>query len=132
MRPSACTATPITLLIITLMAVTGCNRTVDKPAVTAQTGLPPPAEVRRAYLWDCGNGMTLRMENLYSDDAITLDLPEGPRRLPHVVSASGARYSDGSLSFWTKGDNATFERQGSAPVNCRELRCAATSTSGCR
>ena len=34
----------------------------------------------------------------------------------------GAKYSDGSLTFWTKGDTATLERQGSAPVQCREAR----------
>jgi putative lipoprotein len=42
--------------------------------------------------------------------------------LPLVVSASGAKYSDGSITFWTKGGTATFERAGSAPVECQELR----------
>ena len=64
------------------------------------------------------------MKNLYREGAITLEMHEGPRKLPQVVSASGARYSDGSLSFWTKGRSATFERAGSAPVPCRELRAA--------
>ena len=54
------------------------------------------------------------------ENAITLDMHEGPRKLPLVVSASGAKYADGSITFWTKGSTATFERKGSAPVECRE------------
>jgi len=124
--------------IAALLTLAGCNRAADEPAaMPAQPGaaepfesaaaaapaeVAPPEGVLRAYVWDCGGGLTLRMKNLYSEDAITLDLQEGPRTLPQVVSASGARYSDGSLTFWTKGDTATFERPGSAPVNCRELR----------
>lgn len=30
--------------------------------------------------------------------------------LPHVVSASGARYSDGKYTFWSKGNTAFVER----------------------
>jgi len=89
---------------------------------TPSDDVPPPEGVLRAYVWNCEGGLTLRMKNLYREDAITLDLQEGPRKLPQVVSASGARYSDGSLTFWTKGDSATFEREGSPPVNCRESR----------
>jgi uncharacterized membrane protein len=84
--------------------------------------VPPPEGVLRAYVWDCDGQLRLRMKNLYRENAITLEMHEGPRKLPQVVSASGAKYSDGSLTFWTKGATAIFERQGSAPVNCRESR----------
>jgi putative lipoprotein len=86
--------------------------------------VPPPEGVLRAYVWNCDGGLTLSMKNLYRENAITLDMHEGPRKLSQVVSASGAKYSDGSLTFWTQGDTATFERQGSAPVSCREARYA--------
>jgi putative lipoprotein len=42
--------------------------------------------------------------------------------LPLVVSASGAKYADETITFWTKGNEATFERKGTPPVNCREVR----------
>jgi len=96
--------------------------TALQSSLTPSDDMPPQEGVLRAYVWDCGGGLTLRVKNLYNEDAITLYLQEGPRKLPQVVSASGARYSEGSLTFWTKGDTATFERPGSAPVNCRELR----------
>ncbi len=33
-------------------------------------------------------------------------------RLPRAVSASGARYSDGHMTFWEKGGTAFLERDG--------------------
>jgi len=127
-------------LIAGLFALTGCKRAADVPAPAPASGpsatleqaapsaaagpaeVPPPEGVLRAYVWDCDGGLTLRMKNLYREDAITLEMHEGPRRLPLVVSASGAKYSDGSLTFWTKGDTASLEREGTAPVDCRESR----------
>jgi putative lipoprotein len=82
----------------------------------------PPEGVLRAYVWDCGGGHELRMKNLFREDAITLEMHEGPRKLTRVVAASGATYSDGALTFWTKGSTAILERSGSAPVTCSELR----------
>ena len=140
MRSTLAAATA--LLLVSLPILTACNRSPDQPATSvtepvaapesspaaqaarpsADSDVPPPEGVLRAYVWNCDGGLTLNMKNLYREAAITLDLPEGPRRLPQVVSASGAKYSDGSLTFWTKGDTATLERQGSAPVQCREAR----------
>ena len=140
MRSTLAAATA--LLLVSLPILTACNRSQDQPAPSAtepvaapesspaaqaarpsaDSDVPPPEGVLRAYVWNCDGGLTLNMKNLYREAAITLDLPEGPRRLPQVVSASGASYSDGSLTFWTKGDTATLERQGSAPVQCREAR----------
>ena len=96
--------------------------TATPPAPVAQDDVPPPEGVLRAYVWDCEDGGKLRMKNLFRENAITLEMHEGPRKLSQVVAASGAKYSDGTLSFWTKGGTAILERAGSAPVNCRELR----------
>ena len=142
MRLPAFAATTAAPLIVGLFALTACKRAADLPAPTPAPGpsaaqeqvaapaaavtaeVPPPEGVLRAYVWDCDGGLTLRMKNLYREDAITLEMHEGPRRLPLVVSASGAKYSDGTLTFWTKGDTAILEREGTAPVNCRESRYA--------
>jgi membrane-bound inhibitor of C-type lysozyme len=130
------------LLIATLAVLAGCKQRAGEqvaapvesapPAATAPpVSSPPPAPaeepappegVLRAYVWECDGGLTLNMKNLFRENAITLDMHEGPRKLSQVVSASGAKYSDGSITFWTKGGTATFERTGSAPVECRELR----------
>ena len=122
-------------------ALAGCSRNTDpaqtatqpaSPAATAARPAAPetvaapvedvPEGVLLAYVWDCDDGTSLTMKNLLRENAIVLDLHEGPRHLPQVVSASGAKYDDGSVSFWTKGDTAMFERKGSAVVNCRVNR----------
>jgi membrane-bound inhibitor of C-type lysozyme len=44
---------------------------------------------------------------LYSGDSAVVTFPGGKvSLLPHVVSGSGTRYSDGTLTWWTKGDSA--------------------------
>jgi putative lipoprotein len=131
MRPFAATAGPA-LLVASLLALTGCGRTADAPAAKAATTAPPaalaaPAEasppegVLLAYVWECEDERRLNMKNLFRENAITLEMHEGPRKLPQVVAASGAKYSDGSHTFWTRGGSATWEHQG-ITVECRELR----------
>ena len=39
--------------------------------------------------------------------------------LPHVISGSGARYSDGSTTFWGKGNEALFEMNGISYQGCK-------------
>jgi len=141
MHRRASSITHASLPIVAMAALVGCKPAgneaaapvvAEPPAATVPTtGTPasappadeaPPEGVLRAYVWECDGGLTLNMKNLFRENAITLEMHEGPRKLPQVVSASGARYSDGSITFWTKGSTATFERAGSAPVECRELR----------
>lgn len=131
----------------TLSSLAGCNRAPEPAAGSPESGAatapqpaaplatdgrappdasatrtPAPGEPLQAYVWNCDDGQTIRMRNLLRENAITIEMHEGGRKLPLAVSASGARYSDGSLTFWTKGDTALFERQGAAPVNCRQNR----------
>lgn len=117
-------------------ALAGCSRKTDETSTAIQPASPAaataepaaprvedvPEGVLLAYVWDCDDGASLTMKNLLRENAIVLDLHEGPRHLPQVVSASGAKYDDGSVSFWTRGDTAMLERKGSAIVNCRDNR----------
>lgn len=134
MRPFVVAARPA-LLVAGLLVLAGCSRTADAPGAKSEPAAPPtepavppaPAEVAPpegvllAYVWECTDGRRLNMKNLFRENAITLDMHEGPRKLPQVEAASGAKYSDGSITFWTKGGTATWEHQGAA-VECRELR----------
>lgn len=146
--PRSLMAASLAALIGAVLAtLAGCNRAANEPpaapdagqvatpapeaATSAETALPTdasgthtpaPGEPLQAYVWNCDDGQTVRMRNLLRENAITIEMHEGGRKLPLAVSASGARYSDGSVTFWTKGDTALFERAGSAPVNCRQDR----------
>lgn len=56
-----------------------------------------------------------------SPSAVVLLVGEGAARLPQVISASGARYSDGRQTFWVKGELASWQ-QGEAPAYACEPR----------
>jgi len=124
---------------IALIAASGCQRkeapageaTADaKPAASVPATAPAltaaadevPAGVLRVYVWHCADGQTLVMRNLVREKAIAIDFHDGTRRLDQTVSASGARYADSMVVFWTKGSTATLERQGAPPVQCEERR----------
>lgn len=47
-----------------------------------------------------------------------------PLNLKQQVSASGTRYSDGTYSFWSKGDSAFIERNQRIIVNDCQLQAA--------
>lgn len=122
---------------IALLATLGCQRkevpavdtaTDAKPAASVPATAPTPAAdevpagVLRVYVWHCVDGQTLVMRNLVREQAIAIDFHDGTRRLDQTVSASGARYADSVVVFWTKGSTATLERQGASPVQCEERR----------
>ena len=48
-----------------------------------------------------------------------LFLPRQTVSLPHVQTASGARYADGGTAFWSRADEATLEWRGERSTGCR-------------
>ena len=95
-------------------ATAGAASPADAQAIAAL-----PEGVSLYYSWDCDDGLHLVMKNLIQDRAISLETHEGSRKLPQAVSASGARYTDGTITFWTKGNTATYQREGGDLLNCR-------------
>ena len=91
-------------------------------AAPAPDGDDVPAGVLRAYVWACADGQKLVMRNLFRENAIAIDFHDGTRRLEQTVSASGTRYADAVVVFWTKGGSARLERQGAPAVQCEERR----------
>jgi membrane-bound inhibitor of C-type lysozyme len=69
--------------------------------------------------WECNGGMALTTKYLPRDHAISLGLHEGERKLPQVASASGEKYQDGPITFWSKGGEAIYERTPAPPIDCR-------------
>ena len=125
----------LALVLATLLSLASCQRAAEPPTTVeaapppatepASTVVPddaPPEGVLHAYVWQCDGDLTLDVRNLFREDAVTIALHEGERKLPLVVSASGAKYADETITFWTKGNEATFQRKGTPPVNCREVR----------
>lgn len=58
-------------------------------------------------------GEHVRLTAYFLDGAVRIVFSDGQERvLPQVISASGARFSDGSMTFWNKGDEALLQRDG--------------------
>ena len=131
----------IVALIIVLAAAVSCAKKQQAAPSSPDAGAPAaapaaqpatvtgsttagawPPGVLHAYYWECDGGFTVVMKNLVRDDAISLELHDGTHKLPHVPSASGAKYADESIEFWTKGGAATYEHKPAPPINCRDAR----------
>ena len=61
------------------------------------------------FSYQCGTTpLTVTVDN--PKDQVSFIMDGNQLTLPHVVSASGARYSDGKYTFWSKGNTAFVER----------------------
>lgn len=140
MRYTFATAAPAALLVAGMLIAAGCQKSPDPQAGAAATpesaaptttapapiaGEPLaalPDGVLHAYFWECDRDVTLVMRNLLEQKSVGLEMHGESRLLPQVVAASGAKYSDGDFTFWTKGETATFQRGTGPEVACREVR----------
>ena len=73
------------------------------------------------YAYTCGSD-TRVVANFRDPGLVWLFLPERTVSLPRLRSASGARYGDGSTTFWIKGREARLETGETGPTNCTEHR----------
>jgi putative lipoprotein len=101
-------------LIAMLLAACQSSPPAEAPTLKEATPAKHPVAAR----FDCD---TLALTATFHDDRVVIELPERSLTLPHVVSASGARYSDGPTTFWNKGREAAFEVDGRKQT-CRERR----------
>jgi heat shock protein HslJ len=86
---------------------------------SAPTASRAPASVVRTIAYRCPDGTGFRISMAAEGGSVSLDGPvSGPVTLPRVVSASGARYSDGRTTYWSKGSEATLETAGARPRVC--------------
>ena len=60
----------------------------------------------------CPDGRAVRARFEPRDEFASVQFAGREWRLPHVVSGSGARYSDGKTTFWNRGKSALLEVDG--------------------
>ena len=61
------------------------------------------------FSYQCGTTpLTVTVDN--QKDQVSFIMDGNQLTLPHVVSASCVRYSDGKYTFWSKGNTAFVER----------------------
>jgi membrane-bound inhibitor of C-type lysozyme len=69
------------------------------------------AETERKWLsFRCPDGQAVMAQfQLPEDQFVNVRFAGRELRLPHVISGSGARYSDGKTTFWNKGRSVLVE-----------------------
>jgi membrane-bound inhibitor of C-type lysozyme len=79
---------------------------------TAQPQEPAPAGdvIEATFVCSDGTGIDAVFDN--AAGTVTITLPDDTLTLSQAESASGARYSDGTTTFWNKGDEAFVQVDG--------------------
>jgi membrane-bound inhibitor of C-type lysozyme len=67
-------------------------------------------ETQQSWLsFRCPDGQIVMARFEPQDQFVSVRFAGLDLRLPHVISGSGARYSDGKTTFWNKGNSALME-----------------------
>jgi len=102
--------------VLVAAVLAGCQRgpSAETSPPSAATTVIPPIGTR----FDCD---TLAVTATFREGHLVLELPDRTVTLPQVASASGARFSDGVVTFWNQGREATLLVERHSQM-CRERR----------
>jgi heat shock protein HslJ len=96
-----------------LLLGAGCRAAPHPPAA------PREAPSVRTIAYRCPDHTGFQVSMAASGTSVRLEgLARGPVTLSIAPSASGARYSDGQTTYWSKGAEATLEIAGERPRVC--------------
>jgi membrane-bound inhibitor of C-type lysozyme/uncharacterized membrane protein len=108
-------------IILCNIALYGCADTqLDNEA---RTEIPAAETQAQTFVYECPDDFSFVART--ETDRVWLFLPGKTIDLPHVPSASGAKYSSGSTMFWNKGDEALIETGDGKHAGCRNNRARA-------
>ena len=83
-------------------------------AVLLMSLAPAFAEDKAAVIYRCDDGEGATASFVTEPSAVLLTTGGKSFRLPQGMSGSGARYTDGTVLFWIKGNDAQLEAPGRA------------------
>lgn len=90
-------------IVLVAIALAGCS----------QMTKPTPDQTLH---YQCGT-LPLTVTQHVKDDSVSFLLDGKQLTLSHVKAASGAKYSDGTYSFWSKGEGAMVQRGDDIIIN---------------
>jgi membrane-bound inhibitor of C-type lysozyme len=93
------------------------------PEATDETTPDVPPRVK-AFAYDCEDGAYVVAAYELATDDMWLFLPGRTVQLTHQPSGSGAKYSNGEITFWSQGHEALLDAGSSESVHCTENRRA--------
>jgi len=109
------------------LIVTGACSESNEPASPGDgqsaPAAPVPGRPGKTFVYACGD--SLRFTARIEGETAWLFLPSGTLKLRQEEAASGARYGDGSIVFWTKADEAMLDRGDQQRLKCVNDRAAA-------
>lgn len=125
--PESQSATPPSSPAAEASSVTA-TPSVPSPALTrmqpvaAGSAAAPTAAHPNHVDYSCEDGFQFSAD--VSPDRVVLHVQGREVTLPHVVSASGARYSANGLTYWSKGPDALYEQEGVVRHQCHDVKYA--------
>jgi membrane-bound inhibitor of C-type lysozyme len=90
------------------LALVGCNVPETEPEAMD----PEMEPTSTLATFQCPDGEMIEAEFVGADEVVVVLPGQEAMTLPLTESASGARYSDGTTTFWNKGDEAMVEVDG--------------------
>ncbi|MGH7564815.1 MAG: MliC family protein [Gemmatimonadota bacterium] len=112
-------------LLLSIVLAFACTRGTDPDTSrgTAETASDPDAVTSTdtatpsgtagtrpsSVSYGCSDEYRFVAQMMDGGDSVRLLLPDTTLTLPHVVSASGARFSEGGYAYWSKGNEALLE-----------------------
>ncbi|MEZ2130862.1 MULTISPECIES: MliC family protein [unclassified Sinorhizobium] len=86
-------------------------------AILLLSAAPAFAQDQAGVIYRCDDSTTVIASFMSSTNEALITTGGRSFRLPQARSGSGARYTDGSVVFWIKGDDAQLEAAGKS-TNC--------------
>ncbi|MEO0406537.1 MAG: MliC family protein, partial [Cyanobacteria bacterium P01_A01_bin.135] len=116
------------LLSAVSLSLMGCDRLPLPAALRGASEEPAESGTEYQVTYQCRDDVSFTAR-LSDEDAIA-NLPDQPEVvLPRVVSASGAKYSDGTTTLWDQGGEAYVEVDGALLlVDCQTTELVETAT----
>jgi membrane-bound inhibitor of C-type lysozyme len=78
-----------------------------------------PAQAQTFVRYTCDDGTQISAAFFRDDKRVHMQVDGKAVVLPQRISASGARYAKGGVSFWIKGQEATLKRPKTKTTQCR-------------
>jgi membrane-bound inhibitor of C-type lysozyme len=66
-------------------------------------------------IYFCENGKTIEARYQLEGERVVIDVDDGAFTLPKIPSDSGAKYGDGTRTFWFREDELLIESGGKYP-----------------
>jgi membrane-bound inhibitor of C-type lysozyme len=106
--------------LVFLLACMNPETHSDKTAISLEQ---PDRADAKTYVYECSDGFSF-VARVQKGNAF-LFLPKETIRLPHVRSASGAKYSENQITYWSKGDKALLKIGNVKHTDCENNRSLA-------